>query len=168
VGKSDVTRASDEQNDPPAGTVQSDMKYAATILVFCVAALLSLGLVILSSSSMNKDGQNYPAMQAVWCGLGVVAAVLVAWNDYRHLKKISWLLYLLAVVLLVLVLIPGIGVKAGGARRWLHVAGQSLQPSEISKIALVVLLAHYGERYQRFMDKPVRGLLVPGALICVV
>jgi cell division protein FtsW len=144
------------------------MKYAATILVFCVAALLSLGLVILFSSSMNKDGQNYPAMQAVWCGLGVVAAVLVAWNDYRHLKKVSWLLYLVAVVLLVLVLIPGIGVKAGGARRWLHIAGQSLQPSEISKIALVVVLAHYGERYQRFMATPVRGLLVPGVLICAL
>jgi len=145
-----------------------NMKYAATILVFCVTALLSLGLVILFSSSMDKNGQNYPAMQAIWCGLGVVAAVLAAWIDYRHLKKISLVLYVAAVVLLVLVLIPGIGVKAGGARRWLHVAGQSLQPSEIAKIALVILLAHYAERYQRFMTAPVRGLIIPGALICIM
>jgi len=152
----------------PDGNAQLNMKYAATILVFCVTALLSLGLVILFSSSMDKDGQNYPVMQAIWCGLGVVAAVLVAWNDYRHLKKISLVLYLVAVVLLVLVLIPGIGVKAGGARRWLHVAGQSVQPSEIAKIALVILLAHYGERYQRFMAAPIRGLIIPGTLICIV
>ncbi|HKS35979.1 MAG TPA: putative lipid II flippase FtsW [Verrucomicrobiae bacterium] len=145
-----------------------NIKYAATILVFCVTALLSLGLVILFSSSMDKNGQNYPAMQAVWCGLGVVAAVLVAWIDYRHLKKISLVLYVAAVVLLVLVLIPGIGVKVGGARRWLHVAGQSLQPSEIAKIAVVILLAHYGERYQRFMAAPIRGLIIPGILICIV
>lgn len=152
----------------PDGNARMNMKYAATILVFCVTALLSLGLVILFSSSMDKNGQNYPVMQAVWCGLGVVAAVLVAWIDYRHLKKISLVVYVAAVVLLVLVLIPGIGVKAGGARRWLHVAGQSLQPSEIAKIALVILLAHYGERYQRFMAAPIRGLLIPGTLICIV
>jgi cell division protein FtsW len=71
-------------------------------------------------------------------------------------------------LLLVLVLVPGIGVKAGGARRWLHVAGLSFQPSELAKIALVVLLAHYGERYQRFMSTPIRGLLIPGVLIGIV
>ena len=144
------------------------MKYAATILVFCVAALLSLGLVILFSSGMSKGGENYPVMQAAWCGLGILAGVLVAYADYRQLKNVSWLLYLAAVLLLVLVLIPGIGVKAGGARRWLHFAGQSFQPSEFAKIALVVLLAHYGERYQRFMSAPFRGLVVPGTLIAIL
>jgi cell division protein FtsW len=144
------------------------MKYAATILVFCVAALLSLGLVILFSSGMSSGGENYPVMQAVWCGIGIVAAILIAYIEYRHLKKVSWLLYLIAVTLLVLVLIPGLGVKAGGARRWLHFAGQSFQPSEFAKVALVVLLAHYGERYQRFMGSPVRGLVIPGVLIGIV
>ena len=144
------------------------MKYAATILVFCVAALLSLGLVILFSSGMSRGGANYPVMQAVWCGMGMAAAAAVAYADYRHLKKLSWLLYLVALVLLVLVLIPGLGVKAGGARRWLHFAGQSFQPSELAKIALVILLAHYGERYQRFMRTPALGLMIPGALIAVV
>src|SRR5262245_34200737 len=144
------------------------MKYAATILVFSVAALLSLGQVILFSSSMSTGGKSYPLMQGIWCGLGVMAAALVVYIDYRHLKKLSWLLYLAAVLLLVLVLIPGLGVKAGGARRWLHVAGQSFQPSELAKIALIVILAHYGERYQRFMGTLLRGLYIPGAIIALI
>src|SRR5712671_2286991 len=142
------------------------MKYATTILVFCVAALLSLGLVMLYSSNMSQPGANYPVAQIVWCGLGLIAAGLVACIDYRHLKKISVPLYLVAIALLVVVLVPGsFSVKAGGARRWLNIAHQSFQPSELAKLALVILLAHYAERYQRFMPTLGCGLVVPGIFI---
>ena len=107
------------------------MKYATTILVFCVAALLSLGLVMLYSSSMSQSGAAYPVAQVIWCGLGLLAAGGVACVDYRHLKKISLPLFLLAIALLVLVLVPSsVSVKAGGARRWLNIAHQSFQPGE--------------------------------------
>ena len=72
------------------------MKYATTILVFCVAALLSLGLVMLYSSSMSPTGASYPAAQVLWSGLGLIAAGIVACVDYRHLKKISIPLFLFA------------------------------------------------------------------------
>src|SRR6266498_2673355 len=142
------------------------MKFATTILVFCVAALLSLGLVMLYSSSMSQPGANYPVAQIIWCGLGLIAAGLLACVDYRHLKKISIPLYLVAIALLVVVLVPSsVSVKAGGARRWLNVAHQSFQPSELAKLALVVLLAHYAERYQRFMPTFGRGLVAPALFI---
>ena len=144
------------------------MKFATTILVFCVAALLSLGLVMLYSSSMSQNGGAYPVFQLIWCGMGLITAGLVACVDYRHLKKISIPFFLTAIVLLVVVLIPGIGAKAGGARRWLPVAHQSFQPSELAKLALVILLAHYAERYQRFIPTFGRGLVVPGIFICPV
>src|SRR5437773_1373090 len=86
------------------------MKYATTILVFCVAALLSLGLVMLYSSSMSQSGATYPVAQVIWCGLGLLAAGGVACVDYRHLKKISLPLFLLAIALLVLVLVPSSGI----------------------------------------------------------
>src|SRR5947199_5228025 len=142
------------------------MKYATTILVFCVAALLSLGLVMLYSSSMSQSGATYPVAQVIWCGLGLLAAGGVACVDYRHLKKISLPLFLLAIALLVLVLVPSsVSVKAGGARRWLNIAHQSFQPSELAKLALLILLAHYAERYQRFMPTLGRGLAVPGVFV---
>jgi cell division protein FtsW len=142
------------------------MKYATTILVFCVAALLSLGLVMLYSSSMSQPGATYPVAQVIWCGIGLMTSGIVACVDYRHLKKISLPLFLLATALLVVVLVPGgISVKAGGARRWLNIAHQSFQPSELAKLSLVILLAHYAERYQRFMPAFGCGLVVPGIFI---
>jgi len=141
------------------------MKYATTILVFCVAALLSLGLVMLYSSSMSSTGASYPSAQVIWCGLGLLAAGIVACVDYRHLKKISIPLFLVALVLLAAVLVPGIGLKRGGARRWFEIAHQSFQPSELAKLALLILLAHYAERYQRFMPTLGRGLAVPGVFV---
>ena len=51
------------------------MKAAVTILVFCVAALLALGMVMLYSSSMAQVGARYLVMQLVWCGLGLIMCV---------------------------------------------------------------------------------------------
>lgn len=144
------------------------MKLVTSVLVFCVAALLSLGLVMLYSSSMGRNGATYPLMQTLWCGLGLIAATVAVWVDYRHLRKVAWPLYALAILLLVLVLIPGIGKAAWGARRWFVIQGQSFQPSEVAKLAVIVLLAYYGERHQRHMPTWRRGLLIPGFLISLV
>src|SRR5947208_15503574 len=114
---------------------------------------------------MSQAGANYPVAQVIWCGVGLVAAGTLACVDYRHLKKVSIPLFLAAIALLVAVLIPGVGLRAGGAQRWLNVAHQSFQPSELAKLSLVILLAHYAERYQRFMPALGRGLVVPGLFI---
>lgn len=141
------------------------MKIAVTILAFCVAALLALGMVILYSSGMTQAGTAYPLMQLVWCSLGLVLCVTVASNDYQHLKKLAWPIFGLALLLLVLVLIPGIGLKVNGARRWFDFGGVRFQPSELAKIALIIALAWYGERCQRQMDTWKRGILIPGLII---
>ena len=137
------------------------MKIATTTLVFCSAALLSLGMVILYSSK----GSHFLLVQTLWAGLGLVGCLLAASNDYRQLKKISWFLLLVAIVLLVLVLIPKFGLRVKGARRWLYFGGQ---PSELAKVALVIALAHYGERFQRQMPTFVRGLVIPLCIVGVV
>jgi len=74
----------------------------------------------------------------------------------------------IAVVLLVLVLVPGIRAKINGASRWLHVGRFTMQPSELAKLALIIVLAYYGERYQRRMPKFVDGVVVPGLIIGAV
>src|SRR5688572_16488590 len=122
------------------------MKLATTTLVFCVAALLALGLVMLYSASMMQGSSRLMA-QLMWCGIGLILGGLAAASDYRQLRYISWFLLVASLVLLVLVLIPGIGLKVKGARRWLDLGIGNLQPSEIAKLSLVIALAHYGERY---------------------
>lgn len=144
------------------------MKLATTTLFFCVAALLSLGMVILYSSSTAQVGADYLMKQLVWCALGLVGATVAATLDYRHLKKFSIPLLLFAVVLLLLVFAPQIGKKAGGARRWIGHGGIRFQPSELAKIALIIFIAHYGERFQRQMNTFWRGLVIPGIFIALV
>jgi cell division protein FtsW len=151
------------------------MKVAVTTLVFCVAALLALGMVMLYSTSMGmpmpgagapKVGTHYMMMQLIWCALGVGLCMTATSLDYRLLKRIAWPLFILAVLLLALVLERHLGVVRGKARRWFSFGGVSFQPSELAKLALVVLLAWYGERFQRQMHTALRGIVWPGLLIC--
>lgn len=144
------------------------MRFAISILAVCVAALLGLGMVMLYSSSMVQVGARYLMMQLVWCGVGLVACVVAASLDYRHLKKVSWLLLALAVALLALVLVPGLGLKINGARRWLGLGGFRFQPSELAKLALIIALAHYAERNQRHMPTFARGIAIPATFIGLV
>src|SRR5579863_3570704 len=141
------------------------VKLAVTILVFCVAALLSLGLVMLYSSSMAEDGAHYVKVQLVWSALGLLAGVSAVLLDYHILKRLAWPLFAAAVILLALVFVPHVGVHRNGASRWLGYHHMSLfQPSEVAKLVLIIVLAWYGERFQRQMPTWKRGILIPGIL----
>jgi cell division protein FtsW len=145
------------------------MKTATSLLAFCVSALLALGLVMLYSSSMEDKGMPL-AGQMMWCALGLAGCFLMAEVDYRILRKLAWPLFGLAVALLVMVLVPHVGMRLNGARRWLKVphTGFGFEPSELAKLALIIALAWYGERYQRQMATLERGILVPGIFIAPV
>ncbi len=144
------------------------MKVAVTILAFCVTSLLALGLVMLYSSSMTQVGPHYLMMQLIWCVFGFGLCVAAASLDYHLFKKSAWPLLGLAVVLLLLVLVPHIGRKINGARRWFDLHGVRFQPSELGKIALIIALAWYGDRYQRRMNTFQWGIVVPVAMIAAV
>jgi cell division protein FtsW len=142
------------------------MKIAVTILAFCVATLLALGMVMLYSSSMTQVGVHYLVMQLVWCALGLTLCVAAASLDYRLLRKFVWPFFVIAVTLLVLVLV--FGRKINGARRWFNFCGMHFQPSELGKLALIIALAWYGEYFQRQMQAWERGIVVPGLFLGLV
>ena len=144
------------------------MKVAVTVLIFCVAALLALGMVMLYSTSMAQVGARYLLMQLIWCGIGLVLCVLAASVDYRRLKKLVWPLLAFSIVLLALVLVHQIGTKINGARRWFSFGHVRFQPSELAKLALIMALAWYGEYFQRQMPGWKRGILIPGLFIGLV
>ena len=138
------------------------MRAATTVLIFCVGALLALGLVMLYSAGLLRGGAHYLLMQLVWAAAGLVLAVAVAGMDYRWLKKGAWVLLGLCIILLILVLFMP---KVNGARRWFPLGMVNFQPSELAKLALIIALARYGERNQRFMPTFVRGLVLPGLMM---
>jgi cell division protein FtsW len=143
------------------------MKVAVTILAICVTSLLALGLVMLYSSSMTQVGAHYLMMQLIWCVAGFVLCVASASIDYQLFKKYAWPLFALAMLLLLLVLLPHVGRKINGARRWFDLHGVRFQPSELGKIALIIMLAWYGDRFQRRMHTFKWGIVFPCAIIAV-
>src|SRR6186713_738055 len=124
------------------------MRIATSVLFFCVASLLALGMVMLFSASTGQPEANYLVMQPIWCAIGLVACVIVGAANYQWLKKhwwLNWLFFVVTLVLLALVLVPGIRMNVNGAYRWLRFGHFGIQPSELAKIALILLLAWYGE-----------------------
>lgn len=147
------------------------MKLAVTVLTFCVAALLSLGMVMLYSSSMadqvhdRQIGAHYLMLQLIWCAIGLGFCVTAATIDYRLLKKCAWPLFALGLILVALVLEKHLGAVRGNARRWFSFHGVSFQPSEYARLSLIILLAWYGDHFQRQMPTLKKGILIPGLII---
>jgi len=152
------------------------MKVAVTTLAFCVAALLALGLVMIYSSSLAlvnarthaAVGADLLQMQLVWCVFGLALCVTATALDYERLKKFVWPLFILALVLLALVLAPlphHITATINGARRWFNFGRIRFQPSELGKLSLIILLAWYGDRYQRKMKTWNWGIVFPVVII---
>lgn len=117
-----------------------------TGFLMTVLMLTAYGLIMVySASSPNSfyqtgDGMYYLKSQAIWAVIGVVAMFVTASVDYRFIKKIRFLIYGASVFLLLLVALVGTSVK--GAKRWLHIGPFSMQPSEMAKIAIIVMCAY--------------------------
>lgn len=103
----------------------------------------------LRSAQFNHDPYYFLYRQLGWIGIGIVAMLVLAKFDYNNWRGLVLVLFLFAVVLLVLVLIPGVGRLVKGSRRWLWFG----QPSELAKIATILFLAHFLDRWQGDVQK---------------
>jgi len=121
-------------------------------LLAAVAALVSIGLIMVTSSSLDfadavyGDAWYFAKKQFIYLSLGVVGGLVVASVPTPIWERYSGLLLLLAIVFLVAVLIPGIGKMVNGSRRWLYVGPVSVQASELAKFCLIVYFASYLSR----------------------
>lgn len=144
------------------------MKTATSLLLFSVVGLLVFGIVTLVSASMHQPEARFLVMQPIWAGLGLVGCLAAAAMNYRWLRPFWWVLLLGVIGLLICVWVPGLGLRRNGAARWIGWGGFGIQPSELAKVAVIIGLAWYGERYQRFMSQFLRGLVVPGCGVAVI
>ncbi|NKY19165.1 putative lipid II flippase FtsW [Tsukamurella spumae] len=112
------------------------------------AVLTVMGLTMVLSASSVEDisatGSPYSKFtsQLIYVGLGVVAFLFALYLRPALLRRVALGSVLISIGLLVAVLVPGVGSKVGGARRWIDVGGFTLQPSEIAKVALILWGAH--------------------------
>jgi len=118
------------------------------LTLFGVTLVLSaFGLVMVYSASavyaMGRFGSDthFALRQLVYLGAGLVAMVVALHVDYRFWARWSRPLLIAATLLLIVVLVPGVGVRVGGAQRWFRMGPLSLQPSELAKLALILYMA---------------------------
>ena len=120
---------------------------------------------MLYSSSMTQSGTHDLLMQTIWCAAGFIACVITTTVDYKWLKKLAWPIYILAILALVAVFVPHIGRASHGAHRWIAKFGFTFQPSELGKLALIIALAWYCDRFQRQMQTFKTGIIFSGAVV---
>ena len=118
------------------------------LLIFIPIFFIGLGIIMIYSSSSIFAAQKFHdstfflKKQALFGVFAIICMFAAAQIPYAFLKKLSYPLWLMSIVLLILVLVPGIGTKVGGAVRWLKFGPLSFQPSEFAKLAVVILLSH--------------------------
>jgi len=134
-------------------------------LVLAVAALVSLGLVMVFNVSYFPGGDDFGdplhffRKHVTSIGIGIVLCVVAMRIGSDQYRRLAYPLFGVAVLLMVAVLIPGIGSVRGGARRWLAFGPLTFQPSELAKFALVLFLARSLARQGERVRQLVRGVL---------
>lgn len=127
--------------------------FDSTLLLLAVT-LTCFGVVMVFSSSCIMAGEKYGDQffflkkQGQFALIGMFLMILTMYIDYELWRKMAIPLLLIGICLLVLLFVPGMGVKAGGAARWLRLPGVTVQPAEFVKLGIVLYLASSMTRKQ--------------------
>ncbi len=146
------------------------------LIVAVTALLVTLGLIMVLSASgvhsYDEDGSPWAifAKQVLWTIVGLGAFYIAMRVPVSLMRRLALPSYAITIVMLVLVLIPGIGKESNGSRGWFVVAGLSMQPSELAKIAFLIWGAHLlaARRMELASVREMLVPLIPGALLALV
>ncbi len=148
-------------------------------ILVATVALAAIGILMVYSSSAMKaylqsdDTFAIVGPQIQWAALGVIAMVVMMRVDYRWLRVVSVPLFLIGIVALLLVFVPGINVVVGGSARWLRIGPlPAVHPAEFMKLALVIYLAHWfakrGSAVHGFRSGTLPFLVIIGPVVMLV
>lgn len=142
------------------------------INIFTVSVILMcIGIIMIYSSSSiyawerYKDGFFFLKRHLVFMLIGALLTFIFMAVDYRKLRNIAQPLIFIAIFLLVLVLIPGIGREVSGARRWFRIKMLSFQPSEFANLAMIIYIADFIARKGNLIKTFLKGFLPPISLL---
>ena len=137
------------------------------ILLLVTLLLVVVGTAMIYSSSSIialekfKDSQFFLKKQLVFVFLGLISMIIMTKLPYEYLRKLAYPGILLSFVLLTMLFIPSVGMRRGGATRWLNLGGFSFQVTEMVKITMVIFLAHLLTRKAYQISNFAKGVLVP-------
>ena len=139
-----------------------------------IAAIVLLGLVMVTSASVSIASQDsgepfyYLERQLLLTLIGLGCAALLFAVPSALLERAALPLLALAIVLLILVLVPGLGHAVNGSRRWMRLSGANFQVSELARVLVLIYLASYAVRREEQLRESLAGLAKPLALLCCV
>lgn len=149
-----------------AGAVHLD-----TVTITLVLSILLLGLVMVTSASISIAGRDngdpfyYLERQLLLTMGGIACGAVLFSLGTDWLEKYSKLLLILATVLLLVVLIPGLGHVVNGSRRWIRIAGFNFQASEGARVLALIYIASYAVRREKQLRSSLVGLVKPLSLL---
>lgn len=148
-------------------------KYSRLLIISIIIITLFGALMIYSASSVwaeykFNDQYKYLKSQLIFLVLGYLIMILISKFPYQNYKKLSNIIFLVTTSLLVLVLIPSIGTVRNGSRSWFGLGGFGIQPSEFTKLSLIIFTAKYLENNERDLKSIKKGVLpILGVLLLV-
>lgn len=143
-------------------------------LLLLMVTLIGFGLVMMTSASIEIASSEYGdafyflKRQLLFVGLSSAVVLLTLHVPVSFWYRISAPLLILSLVLLALVLVPGVGTVVNGSARWIDLGFYNLQPSEMSKIFLVVYLAAFLQRRQHEVHERWSGFIKPITILAAV
>jgi cell division protein FtsW len=148
-------------------------RHSIHILLLAVSCLLTLGLVMLFSTSAfaqesHGDMYHFVKRQSLWLGIGVIVCAIAALTDYRFWQRTCWVWFAVAAILLALCYAPEIGLRINGERRWIHFGPLTFQPSEFAKIAVVFCLAWWFSKFEKHTRHLLFGFIAPAVVVGIL
>jgi len=140
-------------------------KYTELYLFFAVLLLIFFGLVMIYSSSYVwaeykfNDPYRYAKQQSIFIVVGIFLIFIVRKINYQFYYDKANLIMLSCIILLVLVLIPGIGSVRNGARSWFGIGSFGIQPSEFTKLGLLILTSKYLCNSNKYISDIKKGVI---------
>jgi cell division protein FtsW len=134
------------------------------VLICAAVGLLAIGAIMVTSASVSivaDEPLHYFFRHLGAVGIGLAGLALVVSLPTELWYRLSWLLLIVALALLVLVLIPGVGHAVNGSRRWLLVGPITVQASEPARLCLLLYLASYAVRRSTELGASLNGLVKP-------
>ena len=142
------------------------------ILISCFGTLMVYSTSSVYALEVYGDPSRFLKLHLIYLSLGLSAMFIFMHVDYRILRKFVYPAYIICLILLIAVLIPGIGKKVSGAQRWLALGPITFQPAEIAKFVILLYLAHSLDKKKDRMDSFPVGFLshffVVGTFIALI
>lgn len=134
-------RRTQRQHLPQIKTTYYKWLFVLPILLSVVGLFFVFEASSVRSFTESGDSFRYLKLQFVWIVMGIIAMIMFSLFDYRRLYHISLFMMVTTIILLTIVLLPGLGHAAGGARRWIDLGFFKLQPTELAKASTLIYLA---------------------------